>query len=611
MKTRLPGGKNYFVEFLLPGMEIRNFVIIAHIDHGKSTLADRLLELTQAVAQRKMREQFLDQMELERERGITIKMQPVRMHWKYEGKDYIMNLIDTPGHVDFTYEVSRALAAVEGAILLVDATQGIQAQTLANLHLAKKEKLKILGVINKIDLAQGDRLENLKVELAKLTEQNLEEILLVSAKTGKNVEQILEKIIKEVPAPKVDLNKPFRALIFDSHFDAYKGVIAHVKVLEDELSRQKTVFTLATKTTFQVLEVGVFRPEPEAIEKIASGEVGYVATGLKDPEKVRVGDTLSASKEVEPFLGYREPQSVVWASFYPESADDYDLLRDALLKLKLNDAALHFEPERQEALGRGFRCGFLGMLHLDITSERLKREHNLELVITTPTVVYRIKYSDGRTEEIFSSADWPDPSRITEIQEPWVRIEILSPAVYLGSLMKVMTSYRSVYKNVDYLSQDHVILNFEMPLSEILVDLYDKVKSVSVGYASLNYELLDWRAGDLVKLEILIANEKVEAFSRIVPKEKTYQIGLELVEKLKETVPKQNFVVAIQAAIGGRVIARETISALRKDVTGYLYGGDVTRKRKLLEKQKKGKKKLKALGRVQLPSEIYLEMFKK
>ena len=592
-------------------MNIRNFVIIAHIDHGKSTLADRLLELTKTVAQRKMREQFLDQMDLERERGITIKMQPVRMSYTLNAIPYTLNLIDTPGHVDFTYEVSRALAAVEGAILLVDAGQGIQAQTLANLHLAKRENLKIIGVLNKIDLINDpEKLEILKQEVAKLTGQKPEEILTVSAKTGLNVEKILEKVIAEFPEPKINLEKPFRALVFDSHFDAYKGIVAYIRVLEGEISTQRAVYALATKTKTQILDVGIFKPELTPSEKLSSGEIGYIATGLKNSHLIRVGDTLAANPAVEPLPGYTEPQPMVWASFYPESADDFDLLKDALPKLKLNDASLHFEMETQEALGRGFRIGFLGMLHLDITVERLKREHNLEVVVTTPTVSYRIIYKKGDIGEIFTPADWPDISHVETIEEPWVSLQILVPTRFLGNAMKLIGNYRGVYQKTDYLGLDHLILNFNMPLSDILINFHDRLKSVSEGYASMNYEFIGYRPGNLVKLQILIAGEPTEAFSKIVPKEKTYHEGSVIVKKLKSIIPKQQFVVALQAAVGGNIIARETIPALKKDVTAKLYGGDVTRRMKLLEKQKKGKKKRAAFGRIELDSEGYLKMFR-
>ena len=602
-------------------MNIRNFVIIAHIDHGKSTLADRLLELTKTVTQRKMREQFLDQMDLERERGITIKMQPVRMYYSFGGQTYELNLIDTPGHIDFTYEVSRALAAVEGAILLVDATQGIQAQTLANLHLAKKESLKIIGVINKIDLiSDTEKIESLKQEVAKLTDQKPEEILAVSAKTGFNVDKILEKVIAEFPASEIDLAKPFRALVFDSHFDAYKGVIAYIRVIEGEIfslreitrrvTKQQTLYALATKTKIQPMEMGIFKPELSPMGKLSSGEIGYIATGLKNTQLIRVGDTLATDVNAKPLSGYNEPQPMVWASFYPESADDFDLLKDALSKLKLNDAALHYEPETQEALGRGFRVGFLGMLHLDITAERLKREHNVSVVITTPTVSYRIIDKKGGVKEIFTPADWPDSSFIESIEEPWVKLGILVPTRYLGNVMKLMGNFRSIYNHTDYLGLDHLILNFDMPLRDILVDFHDRLKSVSEGYASMNYELLGFKKGDLIKLQILIAGEPVEAFSKIVPKNKAYNEGNLLVKKLKEIIPRQNTIITLQAAIGGKIIARETISAMRKDVTAKLYGGDVTRKNKLLDKQNKGKKKREAFGRIQLDSDIYLKMFR-
>ena len=553
----------------------------------------------------------MDQMDLERERGITIKMQPVRMNYSYGGKDYILNLIDTPGHVDFTYEVSRALAAVEGAILLVDATQGIQAQTLANLHLAKKENLKIVGVINKIDLINElEKLESLKQEIAKLTEQQPEEILTVSAKTGLNVELVLEKVIREFPTPKIDTGKPFRALVFDSHFDAYKGVIAYIKVVEGEISRQKTITTLATKIKTQTLEIGVFKPQLAEAEKLLSGEIGYIATGLKNPVQIRVGDTLATDPDARQLPGYSEPKPMVWASFYPESADDFDLLKDALPKLKLNDAALHFEPETQEALGRGYRLGFLGMLHLDITVERLRREHNLNVIVTTPTVSYRILNKKSEYLDIYTAADWPDQAKIQSIEEPWIHLEILMPTRYLGNIMKLLGNYRGIYQRTDYLGQDHQILNFDIPLSDILVDFHDRLKSSSEGYASMNYKFIGYRAGDLIKLQILIAGEAVEAFSKIVPKEKAYHEGSAVVKKLKEIMPKQQFAVALQAAIGGKIIARETIQALKKDVTAKLYGGDVTRKTKLLEKQKKGKKKRAVFGRVELNSDVYLRMFR-
>jgi len=610
-------------------MNIRNFVIIAHIDHGKSTLADRLLEITGTVAKRKMCEQFLDQMDLERERGITIKMQPVRMLWrppkhsesfeirnsKFEIADseqeFVLNLIDTPGHVDFTYEVSRALAAVEGAVLLVDVTQGIQAQTIANLQLAKKENLKIIGVINKIDLINDlEKLEGLKQEIAKLTGQKSEEILVVSAKTGLNVKSILEKIIKEFPAPKINKEKPFKALIFDSHFDAYKGVIAYVRVLDGEIFKQKTINALATGAKTQILELGIFKPELVSADKLSSGEIGYIASGIKNPAQIRVGDTLTTDSSAEQLPGYSEPKPMVWASFYPESADDFDLLKDALAKLKLNDAALHYESETQEALGRGFRLGFLGMLHLDITAERLRREYNRRVIITTPTVSYRLRSRKGETVEIFTPVDWPDLSQIESIEEPWVHLEILVPTKYLGGVMKLMDNYRGIYNHIDYLGLDHLILNFDMPLSDILVDFHDRLKSVSEGYASMNYEFLGFRTGDLIKLQILIAGESIEAFSKIVPKNKAYNEGNMLVKKLKEIIPRQNFAVALQAAIGGKIIARETRPAMTKDVTAKLYGGDVTRKNKLLDKQKKGKKKRAAFGRIQLDSDVYLKIFR-
>jgi len=432
----------------------------------------------------------------------------------------------------------------------------------------------------------------------------------VSAKTGLNVKSILEKIIKEFPAPKINKEKPFKALIFDSHFDAYKGVIAYVRVLDGEISKQKTINALATGAKTQILELGIFKPELVSADKLSSGEIGYIASGIKNPAQIRVGDTLTTDSSAEQLPGYSEPKPMVWASFYPESADDFDLLKDALAKLKLNDAALHYESETQEALGRGFRLGFLGMLHLDITAERLRREYNRRVIITTPTVSYRLRSRKGETVEIFTPVDWPDLSQIESIEEPWVHLEILVPTKYLGGVMKLMDNYRGIYNHIDYLGLDHLILNFDMPLSDILVDFHDRLKSVSEGYASMNYEFLGFRTGDLIKLQILIAGESIEAFSKIVPKNKAYNEGNMLVKKLKEIIPRQNFAVALQAAIGGKIIARETIPAMRKDVTAKLYGGDVTRKNKLLYKQKKGKKKRAAFGRIQLDSDVYLKIFR-
>lgn len=590
--------------------KIRNFVIVAHVDHGKSTLADRFLELTGTIEKRKMQEQYLDQMELERERGITIKLQPVRMAYK----GYILNLIDTPGHVDFSYEVSRSLAAVEGAILLVDASKGIQAQTLANLYLAEKQGLKIIPVVNKIDLPNA-RTEQVKEELSNLLAVELDSILEISGKNGTNVEKLLERVIRDVPAPKEEV-KNLKALIFDSSFDVYKGVIAYVRVFSGSLKREEKILSYATQAKADVIEVGYFIPTLKQSDQISAGEIGYIATGIKDPGQIRVGDTITFYQNIDkpdfrPLAGYKEPKPMVFASFFPENADDYDLFKDALSKLKLTDAALVYEPESSAGLGRGFRLGFLGMLHVEIISERLKREFSLRLIVSTPSVEYLVKLNKGDELKIRSAALLPDPSQIESVAEPVVNLEIISPSGFLGSIMDLISHFRNTYIATEYLGKDTVILKYKVPLSEIVTDFYDKLKSVSSGYASMSYELAGVEMADLVRLDILLAGEMVEPFSRIVPREKAYYEGRAMVVKLKEIVPPQWFQVAIQAVIGGKIVARETIQARRKDVTGYLYGGDVTRKMKLLEKQKKGKKKMEEVGKVHLPQEVFLKMLKR
>lgn len=586
-------------------------MIIAHIDHGKSTLADRFLELTETIEKRKMQEQFLDQMELERERGITIKLQPVRMQYNFEGEKYTLNLIDTPGHVDFSYEVSRSLAAVEGAVLLIDATKGVQAQTLANLQFAQDQGLTIIPVINKIDLPNS-RVEEVEAEIRKLLPDQ-PGILKISAKLGEGVEEVLHEVIKRVPPP--DSNKltgsEFKALIFDSEFDTYKGVIAYVRVFGGEVKAGEKVKLFASKAGGDVIEVGYFAPFLKKEQKIYSGDIGYIATGLKDPGQVRVGDTIMFPSGSNPLPGYKEPKLVVFASFYPEKSDDYDLLKDALSKLKLTDASLVYEPESSPGLGRGFRLGFLGMLHIEIISERLHREFKLSLIISTPSVEYHVTTKKKQTLTIRSAASLPDPSYIERIEEPMVDLEVLSPAGYMGSLMKLVSELRSVYLATDYLTKEVVILRYRVPLSEIITDFYDRLKSVSSGYASMSYEEAGYQESDLVRLDVLVATELVEPFSKIVPRLEAFQEGKRMVEKLKKIIPPQLFAVALQAAIGGKIVARETISAMRKDVTGYLYGGDVTRKKKLLEKQKKGKKKMKEIGRVEIPQKVFLEMLKK
>lgn len=593
---------------------IRNFVIIAHIDHGKSTLADRLLEITATVEKRKMQEQLLDSMELERERGITIKLQPVRMKYNLDGVEYCLNLIDTPGHVDFSYEVSRSLAAVEGAILLVDATQGIQAQTLANLYLAEKQGLVIIPVLNKIDLPSA-KPDEVAEEISNLLLIEKEKILRISGKTGEGVPDLLREVIKNVPPPKINnanSDHHTRALIFDSSFDTYKGVMAYVRVVDGDIKFSDKLFLTASKTNFDVLELGYFSPQLKKDDILTEGQIGYIATGLKSVGDVRVGDTIVARGYDDALPGYQEPRPVVFASFYPEDGEEFETLRDALGKLKLTDASLVYEPESSPALGRGFRLGFLGMLHIEIISERLRREFKLNLIVTTPSVEYRIVRTNGEAESIRSAALLPDAGVIDTIEEPMVAIELLSPASYVGDIMQLLPDYRGIYKQTDYLTKDIVILKYIVPLGEIVTDFYDKLKSITSGYASMSYEPAGYMPSDLVRLDILVAGDKVEPFSRIVPNNRAHDIGKKTVEKLKEVLPKQWFVVTLQAAIGSKIIAREDIKALRKDVANFgKNGGDVTRKKKLLEKQKKGKEKMKELGKVDIPHEVFLEMLKK
>ncbi len=590
----------------------RNFVIIAHIDHGKSTLADRFLELTGTVAKDKMRPQFLDMMDLERERGITIKMQPVRMNYA----PYTLNLIDTPGHVDFNYEVSRSLAAVEGAILLVDATQGIQAQTIANLELAKSQNLVIIPAVNKIDSPQA-RTKETKEEMANLLNISEEEIFEISGKLGTNVDKLIEAIIKKVPPPKVETEKPLRALIFDSKYDSFKGVIAFVRVIDGKILTGDKIYLLQTRTPGEAKEVGFFKPNLEPVSQLIAGEIGYIATGIKEPEKVTVGDTITSLdlkvqglEMPEALPGYKEPRPMVFASVFPENPDDFENLKVALSKLKLSDAALIFEPETKELLGRGFRCGFLGTLHAEIISERLRREFNLNLIVSAPSVVYRVINKNDKEVFIYSSSEWLNPGQIKESQEPWVKLEIITPPRYLGRVSELLKKSGGEQIETKYFSQEKLFLIWEAPLREIISGFFDKLKGASQGFASMNYEILGYRKANLVKLEILIAGKKEEALSRIVPEESAFSEGKRLVEKLKEVMPPQLFAVPLQATIGGKIIARENIKMKRKDVTGYLYGGDYTRKRKLLEKQKKGKKELKEKGQLAVPAKVYLEMLK-
>ena len=598
---------------------IRNFCIIAHIDHGKSTLADRLIDLTHTVEKRKMKDQMLDQMDLERERGITIKLQPVKMFYRYQETDYELNLIDTPGHVDFHYEVSRSLAAVEGAILLVDATKGVQAQTLANLYLAIEQGLEIIPVINKIDLPNA-QVEKTRKEIIHVLGCTEDDILLASGKTGLGVQAVLERVIERTPAPGGDEQAPLRALIFDSVYNTYKGVVAYVKVVDGTVKRDDVLHMLGTEKEGVTVEVGLFHPNLVATDILRAGDIGYIATGLKAVADCRVGDTVTWKKKerdqtvVERLPGYKEIRPAVYASMYPVDGDDYTIMRDALDKLKLNDAAFTFEPESNQALGRGFRCGFLGLLHLEIIQARLEREFGLVPTITTPSVVYEMKLrGEEKNIALYSPVDLPDPASIEVMYEPYVSLSIVVPSEYLGGVMQLCQSIRADYKNTEYLDEERVLLSFEAPLMDVIVNFHDDLKSASSGYASMNYELIGYRESDVIKLDILVANEPVDAFARMVPRRDAHSEGKRVVEKLKEVLPRQNFAVALQAAIGGKVIARETIAAYRKDVTGYMYGGDFSRKKKLLEKQKKGKKKAKEMGqgRVSIPSSAFLAVLKK
>lgn len=595
---------------------IRNFCIIAHIDHGKSTLADRILEITGTVEKRKMKEQLLDQMDLERERGITIKLQPVKIIYSQDGGEYELNLIDTPGHVDFGYEVSRSLAAVEGAILLVDATKGVQAQTLSNLYLAIEQGLEIIPVLNKIDLPNANP-EKTKKEIIHILGCKEEEIISASGKTGEGVDKILRAIVEKIPAPLGDEEKPLRALIFDSKYDTYKGVLADVRIVDGKVKREDRLLMMATDKDSIAIEVGSFRPQLTTEEFLSAGDIGYIATGFKSVEHCRVGDTITMAnlkeeEKVKPLSGYKEVRPMVYASFYPLEGEDYTLMRDSLEKLKLNDAAFVFEPESNPALGRGFRCGFLGMLHLEIIQARLEREFNLSPTITTPSVVYMVRMKNtDEVRKIYSPIDMPDPATIEEMLEPYVKLDIVTPSVYMGAVMELLNNIRSEYQNTEYIDAERVLLQYNAPLTDVIINFHDDLKSVSSGFASMSYEVDGYKKSDLVKMDILVANEKVEAFSRIVPKESSFKEGKSAVKKLKDSIPRQNFAIAIQAAIGGKVIARETISAFRKDVIAKLYGGDVTRKNKLLDKQKKGKKKMKNIGKVSIPPEAFLAVLKK
>ena len=585
---------------------IRNFCIIAHIDHGKSTLADRMLQLTGVVDGRSMRAQYLDRMDIERERGITIKSQAVRMPWTVDGEIHVLNMIDTPGHVDFTYEVSRSLAACEGALLLVDAAQGIEAQTLANLYLALEADLQIIPVLNKIDLP-GAQPEKYAAELAGIIGCDPSDVLLVSAKTGLGVENLLDEIVRLIDPPVGDPDAPARALIFDSVYDTYRGVVTYVRVIDGELSGRERILMMSSKTEHELLEVGVISPEPTKSPSIGVGEVGYLITGVKDVRQSRVGDTItSAAKPATTSLGgYRNPNPMVYSGLYPIDGDEFNMLREALEKLQLNDAALVWEPETSGALGFGFRIGFLGLLHMEIVRERLEREFNLALISTAPNVVYDVTMEDGTEHHVTNPSEYPE-GKISEVREPVVNATILAPAEYIGVILELCQMRRGVQRGLDYLSEDRVEIRYSLPLAEIVFDFFDALKSRTKGYASLDYDPAGQQAGDLVKVDILLQGETVDAFSSIVHRDKSYAYGLMMAGKLKELIPRQHFEVPIQAAIGSRVIARETIRAMRKDVLAKCYGGDISRKRKLLEKQKEGKKRMKMVGRVEVPQEAFV-----
>jgi len=610
---------------------IRNFCIIAHIDHGKSTLADRLLEMTKTIEKRKLQEQMLDQMDLERERGITIKLAPARMKYEYRGSrraengdediqleiekgTYILNLIDTPGHVDFNYEVSRSLAAVEGAILLVDATQGVQAQTIGNLYLAIEQNLSIIPVLNKIDLPAAD-IPKRTEELMSLIGCDASEILSVSGKTGEGVQELLRAIVERIPSPSGKGQASTRALVFDSKYDDYRGVIAYVRVVDGSLQKRQTLSMMATKVESEILEVGSLTPKEQPLDCLETGQIGYVVTGFKEIGSCRVGDTMTIVNQsvFQSLPGYREVRPMVFAGLFPKEGDVFESLREAMGKLTLNDASLTYEPESSPVLGFGFRCGLLGMLHLEIVKERLKREYGIDLVVTVPSVAYQVKKTNGEMIIIKSPLDLPDRSLIEFVQEPWAKVDIVTPRDFVGSAISLLQDRRGIYENTEYLSENRVVLHYQMPLATIIVDFYDKLKSLTSGYASLHYEVTEYKESDVVRLDILVAEEKVDALASLIYRDEAERIGRSIVTILKETLPRQQFVVKLQAVVGGKILASDRLSPLRKDVTAKLYGGDVTRKRKLLEKQKKGKAKMEALGKgkVEIPTDAYLKVLRR
>ncbi len=591
---------------------IRNFSIIAHIDHGKSTLADRLLEKTKTVSSREMKEQFLDNMELEKERGITIKARPVTMYYQAkDGTEYQINIIDTPGHVDFSYEVSRSLSACEGALLVVDATQGVQAQTLANVFLAIDRDLEILPIINKIDLPAADT-EGVKNQIEEVIGLDAQNALLISAKTGVGIDEVLEQIILDIPCPKEPKDDLLRALVFDSHYDAYRGVLVYVRVMSGEISQKSQVTFLATKKEIEVLEVGVFSPSEKPVEKLRAGEVGYIVGNIKNPQDVKIGDTITLKKKPahDPLSGFKVISPVVFAGLYPIDSSDFEALRDALLRLQLNDSALHVEQETSLALGFGFRCGFLGLLHLEIIFERLTREFDLDLITTAPSVIYRFHLTNKKQEEIDNPARYPSPAIIDFVEEPWVKCNIMAPSEYLGAIMSLGMEKRGNLLKTESTASNRLLLIYRFPMNEIITDFNDKLKSITKGYGSFDYELESYSKSDIIKLEIRVNEEPVDAFSCLVHRSKAESKGRAICAKLKEVIPRQLFKVPIQAAIGGKIVARETIGALSKNVTAKCYGGDITRKRKLWEKQKKGKKKMKEIGKVTIPQSAFMAVLK-
>ena len=592
--------------------KIRNFSIIAHIDHGKSTLADRLLELTNTLTAREMQNQVLDDMDLEREKGITIKAHPVTMNYKAnDGTIYQINLIDTPGHVDFTYEVSRSLAACEGAILVVDATQGVQAQTLANVHLALDRNLEIVPVLNKIDLASAD-IEGTKKQIEDIIGIDASNAVCCSAKSGIGIEEILERILIEVPAPKEPKDNLLRALVFDSHYDVYRGVMVYIRVISGEIKRGTQIKMMATDKAFEVLEVGIFTPNEKAVDSLKPGEVGYMIANIKKTSDVKIGDTITTQKysAPEPLPGFKHILPVVFAGIYPIDSTDFEALRDALEKLQLNDAALHIEQESSLALGFGFRCGFLGLLHLEITFERIQREFDLDVISTSPSVIYKFTLSDGTVKDIDNPAHYPDPTFIEWVEEPWVKCHIMTPNDYLGAVMNLGMEKRGICTKTETMDAKHLLLTYRLPLNEIITDFNDKLKSITRGYGSFDYEFDGYEQSDIVKLEIRVNEEPVDAFSCLVHKTKAESKGRAICEKLVEVIPMQLFKVPIQAAVGGKIVARETIKAITKNVTAKCYGGDITRKRKLWEKQKKGKKRMKEIGKVNIPQSAFMEVLK-